>query len=69
MVTDDFLREHIIKLIESNGRIEAKIDAVNPKIMDHENRIRKLERFKWLQMGGAAVIGSIVGGLKSIGVL
>lgn len=68
-MSDNSIHQHIVNISESMGRIEAKIDAVNPKLIDHEDRIRKLEKFKWIQMGGAAVVGTVVGWAKSLGIL
>ena len=63
----DKLDDHIIRMTEQLGRMEGKIDATMPVITDHESRIRKLERYKWLQLGGAGVIGTVAGYLTKMG--
>lgn len=42
---------------ERLARIEVKLDIWHQTHMDHEGRIRSLERRMWLAMGAAAVGG------------
>lgn len=40
------------------GRLEGKIDLVLQRADDAERRIRSLERWSWMVLGGAAVISA-----------
>lgn len=48
-------------------RIETKLDMTQldheGRIRDHENRIRRMERFQWLLAGASAAGGGIVGSI------
>lgn len=46
-------------------RIETKIDQLLDMSGDHENRIRKLEEFKYIVLGAALVGGGAAGSLAS----
>lgn len=41
---------------ERLARIETKIDALLEGRSDHERRVRVLEQWRWLTLGGSAVI-------------
>ncbi len=45
------------------ARIETKLDNVMARDIDHEQRIRSLERALWLGIGFAAAVGSATGSL------
>jgi hypothetical protein len=47
------------------ARIETKLDAMTARDLDHESRIRSLERALWLGIGFAAAIGSATGSLAA----
>ena len=52
-------REAIFSLVAAVARVEAKLDARIAVVADHELRLRGLEKLKWLQLGGAAVVGAV----------
>lgn len=65
--------EEFVELQKSFSRLEGKLDAILPafekSVVDHETRIRDLERFKWKQIGFGASAGAIAGFFVKIGVL
>lgn len=58
-MTDD--REVLDRLT----RIEVKLDDSLARSVDHENRIRRLERALWLASGAASAGGGVVGAMIS----
>lgn len=52
-----------------NERLPNHIDYTTRNVVDHENRIRTLEQFRWMILGMVAVSG-VLGGLitKLLGV-
>lgn len=55
----------IQRILERLAVIETKIDMSRSNADDHEQRIRALERFKYLMIGAAAAIGGGSGALVS----
>jgi hypothetical protein len=41
------------------ARIEEKLDQALDKLVDHENRVRFLERALWVAFGMASLLGAI----------
>lgn len=35
-------------------------DTIGINIKDHEDRIRKIEKYQWIQMGAAGVVGAVI---------
>ena len=46
-------------------RVETKLDVVLGGHVDHESRIRRLERTVWVATGAAAVLGGMTGTIAS----
>lgn len=49
------------------ARLETKLDLAISGHADHEDRLRSLERTKWLMVGAAAAVGGVAG--KLVGLL
>lgn len=60
--------EHVIRIVEQLGRMEGKLDHALPALTDHEDRLRKLEKYRWTQLGGAAAISFLITFLPKLGV-
>jgi hypothetical protein len=43
------------------ARVDERLEHGTRELADHETRIRKLEQFKYLLLGGAGVIGGAAG--------
>lgn len=48
------------------ARIETKLDGLTGSNVDHEARIRALERTKWLAIGAATAAGGLAGKIAGI---
>lgn len=48
-----------------NERLPTHIDWTERNIKDHEIRLRQIEKFIWLAIGGSAALGGTVGALVS----
>lgn len=42
-------------------RVEAKLDQLIESKSDHERRIRWLERYSWLLIGGGSIVSAVLG--------
>jgi len=52
----------LIKQVERlNEKIPTHIDWVERNLSDHERRIRFIERWFWMIIAGASVLGGLVG--------
>ncbi len=47
-------------------RIDGRLDTGETAMRDHETRIRGLERFKYLLLGGCVVGGSLSGAVSAL---
>ena len=47
-------------------RIDGRLDTGQTTMTDHETRIRSLERFKYLLLGGTLLGGSLSGALATL---
>jgi len=48
-----------------NQKVDLLLAATNERGADHEQRIRKLEQFKWVMVGVAAAAGAAGGTIAS----
>ena len=60
------MNETTLNLIERLAVIETKLDAFLAVQGDQEARLRRLERWRLLSMGAAAVLGGAAGNLAPI---
>jgi hypothetical protein len=69
-VSDDQIPGWAIELIRQverlNEKIPTHIDWVERNIKDHEERLRKLEQFRWLLLGVAIASGGVGATLANI---
>lgn len=57
----------LIRQVERlNEKIPTHIDWVERNIKDHEERLRKLEQFRWLLLGVAVASGGLGAALSNI---
>lgn len=47
-------------VIDALARVETKVDDLREDKRDHETRIRSLERWRWVLVGGGVVIIFVV---------
>lgn len=60
------VNETTLNLIERLAVIETKLDSFLAAQGDHEARLRRLERWRLLSMGAAAVLGGAAGNLAPL---
>lgn len=48
------------------ARIETKLDALSSSSVDHEARIRALEKTKWIAIGAATAAGGLAGQIAGL---
>lgn len=69
-MSDDQIPGWAIELIRQverlNEKIPTHIDWVERNIKDHEERLRKLEQFRWLLLGVAIASGGVGATLANI---
>lgn len=69
-MNDDQIPGWAIELIRQverlNEKIPTHIDWVERNIKDHEERLRKLEQFRWLLLGVAIASGGVGATLANI---
>jgi hypothetical protein len=69
-VNDDQIPGWAIELIRQverlNEKIPTHVDWVERNIKDHEERLRKLEQFRWLLLGVAIASGGVGATLANI---
>jgi hypothetical protein len=69
-VNDDQIPGWAIELIRQverlNEKIPTHVDWVERNIKDHEERLRKLEQFRWLLLGVAIASGGVGAPLANI---
>lgn len=56
-MAEDTMRDVLLKLVE----ISTKLDNALGQGVDHEARLRVLEKRQWAAMGAAAAVGGIAG--------
>jgi uncharacterized protein involved in exopolysaccharide biosynthesis len=61
MTAADDLRDLAVTV----ARIESKLDRVLEDAADHEDRVRALERWRWIVVGAALGTGAAAGGISS----
>lgn len=54
------------EFFQAFGRLEGKIDLLVKQMPDFEKRLRALENWRWMVLGGAAVVGTIGGLLVTL---
>lgn len=54
------------QLATLTARIDGRLDTGQETMTDHEGRIRGLERFKYLLLGGCIVGGSLSGAVSAL---
>lgn len=55
-----------IQLALINQKLDMLVAETKSRGADHEDRLRKLEQFKWLLLGVAAASGGAAGGMASL---
>lgn len=50
------------RLVSLETKLDILLQQINPKIEDHESRLRKVEAKLWLLAGACATGGGVVGG-------
>lgn len=61
VITPVQMYEEMRKTHEAVERIEAKLDPVAASLLDHESRLRVLEKFQWKAVGIATTFATLVG--------
>lgn len=61
--TDAAVATHIALIYQ---RLDQLVRETSDRGKDHEDRLRKLEQFKWILVGLAAAAGGAAGGLANL---
>ena len=61
--------ERMAELREGQVRMEGKLDMALTRLDDHSHRLRAIERFRWIVVGGAMLLGFLIAARENLGKL
>ena len=61
--------ERLADLREGQARMEAKLDLTLTRLDDHSMRLRAMERFRWIVVGGGMLLGFLIAARENLGKL
>ena len=58
--------ERLADLREGQARMEGKLDVALARLNDHSQRLRIIERFRWIVVGGAMFLGFLIAARENL---